>query len=54
MNAGKTAKTNTNTGNVTKKNRVCVKHNERKRCYDVIQKRMKNGTDDISIEAAKE
>jgi hypothetical protein len=55
MNAGKTTKTNTNTGKkLTRKSRACVNHKGRKRCYDVIQKRMKNGRDDISIEAAKE
>jgi hypothetical protein len=48
MNAAKTAKTNTNTGKVTRKSRVCVKHNERNRCYVVKQ----NGQD-ISIEADK-
>ena len=48
MNAGKTAKTNTNTGKGTRKSRVCVKHNERNRCYVVKQ----NGQD-ISIEADK-
>ena len=54
-NAGKTAKMNTNTGKKgTRKSRVCVNNKGRKRCYVVNQKRMKNGTDDISIEAAKE
>ena len=49
MNAGKTVKTNTNTGKKgTQKSRVCVKHNERNRCYVVKQ----NGQD-ISIEADK-
>jgi hypothetical protein len=54
-NAGKTAKTNTTTGKkVTKKSRVCVNNKGRKRCYIVNQNKMKNGTDNISIEAAKE
>lgn len=52
-NAGNTAKTNTTGKKDTRKNRVCVTHNERHRCYDVTQKRMKNGTDDISIEPVK-
>ena len=52
-----TTKTTTNTNTTgnkdTRKNRVCVTHNERHRCYDVTQKRMKNGMDDISIEPVK-
>jgi hypothetical protein len=48
-----TTNTNTTGKNLTRKSMACVKHNERKTCYDVIQKRMKNGTDDISIEPVK-